>query len=49
MWLAIILAILAAFAGGLWLLFALRRRRNDSDRAGGIDPTIPVSSKGARV
>ena len=49
MWLAIILAIVLALAGGLWLLLLVRRRRKDQDRAAEIDPTVPVRSRGARV
>lgn len=48
-WLAIILPIVAALVGGLWLLLVLRRRRKDSDRTAEIDPTVPVSPEGTRV
>ena len=48
-WLAIILAIVLALAGGLWLLLLVRRRRKDRDRTAEIDATVPVSSRGARV
>ena len=49
MWLAVILAIVAALAVGLWLLLLVRRRRKDPDHTAEIDHTVPVSSRGARV
>jgi hypothetical protein len=49
MWLAVILAVVAALVGGLWLLFVRRRRRAEPDREAEIDPAAPVSPKGTRV